>query len=42
MILKKGNIFDDFENLNYVGITTNSMLNKRGELVMGAGVAKTS
>lgn len=40
MILKKGNIFDDFEDLDYVGVTTNSILNKKGDLVMGAGVAK--
>lgn len=42
MILKKGNIFDDFDGLDYVGITTNSILNKQGELVMGAGIAKTA
>lgn len=42
MILKKGNIFDDFDTLDYVGITTNSILNKQGELVMGAGIAKTA
>lgn len=40
MLLKKGNIFDDFDTLDYVGITTNSMLNKNGELIMGAGIAK--
>ena len=42
MILKKGNIFDDYDKLDYVGITTNSILNKKGELVMGAGIAKTA
>ncbi|MBQ0114054.1 MAG: hypothetical protein KBT03_13070 [Bacteroidales bacterium] len=42
MILKKGNIFDDFEELDFVGITTNSILTKGGALVMGAGVAKTA
>ena len=40
MKLKQGNIFDDFDTLDYVGITTNSMINKNGELIMGAGVAK--
>ena len=42
MILKQGNIFDDFDSLDFVGITTNSILNKHGELVMGAGIAKTA
>ena len=32
MILKKGDIFKDFHGLDYVGITTNSVLNKNGEL----------
>lgn len=40
MKIKIGNIFDDMDNLDYVGITTNSTLNKKGELVMGAGNAK--
>lgn len=42
MILKKGDIFDDFDSLDYVGITTNSILNKQGGLIMGAGIAKTA
>lgn len=40
MILKKGDIFDDEHYLDFIGITTNSILNKKGELVMGAGIAK--
>ena len=42
MILKQGDMFDDFDSLDFVGITTNSILNKQGELVMGAGIAKTA
>ena len=42
MLLKRGNIFDDYDVLDFVGITTNSILNKKGELVMGAGIAKTA
>lgn len=42
MILKQGDVFDDFDSLDFVGITTNSILNKKGELVMGAGIAKTA
>ena len=42
MLLKRGNIFDDYDALDFVGITTNSILNKKGELVMGAGIAKTA
>lgn len=40
MILKIGNIFNDVEVLDFVGITTNSTLNKKNQLVMGAGNAK--
>ena len=40
MILKKGDIFEDEHILDFVCIKTNSILNKNGELVMGAGVAK--
>ena len=40
MLLKKGDIFEDEHILDFVCITTNSILNKNGELVMGAGVAK--
>lgn len=40
MKIKIGNIFDYVNELDYVGITTNSTLNKKGELVMGAGNAK--
>lgn len=42
MILKQGNIFDDEDSLDFVCITTNSILNKHGELIMGAGVAKAA
>ena len=38
MKLTKGNVFEHLD-LDYVCITTNSILNKNGELVMGAGVA---
>ena len=38
MRLVKGNVFE-FEDVDYACITTNSILNKKGELVMGAGVA---
>ena len=38
MILVKGNVFE-YPNLDYVCITTNSILNTKGELVMGAGIA---
>lgn len=38
MQLVKGNVFEQLD-LDYVCITTNSILNKNGELVMGAGVA---
>ena len=40
VLLKKGDIFEDEHILDFVCITTNSILNKNGELVMGAGVAK--
>ena len=39
MLLKKGDVFEDEHILDFVCITTNSILNKNGELVMGAGVA---
>ena len=42
MILKNGNIFNDEKRLDFVCITTNSILNKKDELVMGAGVAKAA
>ena len=38
MQLTKGNVFEHLD-LDYICITTNSILNKNGELVMGAGVA---
>lgn len=38
MILVKGNVFE-YPNLDYICITTNSILNTKGELVMGTGVA---
>src|SRR5574344_1629744 len=38
MILKRGNVFDS--GADYIGITTNSIVKKNGELVMEAGIAK--
>lgn len=38
MILVRGNVFE-YPNLDYICITTNSILNTKGELIMGAGVA---
>lgn len=40
MKIKIGNIFECMGELDYVGITTNSTLNNKGHLVMGAGNAK--
>lgn len=40
MILKIGNIFDSENNLDFIGITTNSKLNNKRHLIMGAGNAK--
>lgn len=37
-IIKK-NIWDDFDSLSYVCITTNSIVKRNNELVMGAGIA---
>lgn len=37
MILCEGDVFES--GCDYIGITTNSILKKNGELVMGAGVA---
>lgn len=34
------NIWDDVDELDYIGVTTNSTLKKTGDLVMGAGIAK--
>lgn len=41
MKLIKGNIFDH-KGLDYTCVTTNSILNSKGELVMGAGIALTA
>ena len=38
MKLIKGNVFNH-DGLDFVCVTTNSILNKKGELVMGAGIA---
>lgn len=38
MKLVKGNVFDH-NDLDFICVTTNSILNKKGELVMGAGIA---
>lgn len=38
MKLIKGNVFDH-NRLDFICVTTNSSLNKKGELVMGAGIA---
>ena len=40
MRIQIGNIFEHMDELDYVGITTNSTLNNKGHLVMGAGNAK--
>ena len=40
MKIQIGNIFEHMGELDYVGITTNSTLNNKGHLVMGAGNAK--
>lgn len=40
MKIKKANIWNDFDSLDIICITTNSILKKNGELVMGAGFAK--
>lgn len=40
MQLVQSNIWDYANNLNFICITTNSILNKEGELVMGKGNAK--
>lgn len=40
MKIQIGNIFEHMDDLDYVGITTNSTLNSKGHLVMGAGNAK--
>jgi hypothetical protein len=39
MLLKQRNIWLDHEQLDYICITTNSVVKKNGELVMGAGNA---
>lgn len=39
MLLKQGNIWNDFDQLDYVCITTNAVSKANGNLVMGAGVA---
>lgn len=40
MKIQIGNIFEHMGEIDYVGITTNSTLNNKGHLVMGAGNAK--
>jgi hypothetical protein len=39
MIFEKGNMWDVYEETDLFCITTNSTLNKKGELVMGKGIA---
>lgn len=39
MLLKQGNIWNDFDQLDYVCITTNAISKANGNLTMGAGVA---
>lgn len=39
MILRKGNIWDVWDDANLVCITTNSVIKSNGELVMGKGIA---
>lgn len=40
MILEKGNMWDVFEETDAFVITTNPIINSRGEVVMGRGIAK--
>ena len=40
MILMKGDVFK--ADCDYFGVTTNSIIKRNGELVMGAGVAKSA
>lgn len=40
MILEKGNMWDVFGKTDLFLVTTNPIINKRGELVMGRGIAK--
>lgn len=40
MIEIQANIFDIYKNYNAICCTTNSVVTKSGELVMGAGIAK--
>lgn len=37
---KKQNIWDDFNVLDYICVTTNAIIKSNGNLVMGAGIAK--
>lgn len=37
---KKGNIWNDFDELDYVCVTTNAITKSNGWLCMGAGIAK--
>ena len=39
MLLKQSNIWTDFDQLDYVCITTNAIVKANGNLVMGAGIA---
>lgn len=40
MILEKGNMWDIYDQTDLFLITANSSLNNKGELIMGAGIAK--
>lgn len=42
MIIQIGNIFNYAHKFHHICITTNSVINKKGELVMGAGIAKAA
>ena len=39
-LFKKENIWNDFDSLDYICVTTNAMTKSDGNLVMGAGIAK--
>ena len=40
MKIIKGNIWDKWDDGYYIGVTTNCELNKNGDAIMGAGIAK--
>ena len=40
-VYKTGNMWDDYDNVDYFLITTNSTIKNNGAVVMGRGIAKT-